>query len=297
VCTLALLTACQTDAEEGADSSAATTRAAGLSLTGSFGSAPTIAFPEAAPPEERQRVVLDEGTGSRVRKGQLVVVDYLGQFWDGEVFDETFSGDSPRGFTVEEGSFFPGFYESIAGARVGSRVLVVAPPPPEAIKEAGTFVFVIDVLAAYGPGATSEYDARPVDVDASVYVSGAPGRAPRIRIPAGLPETQRTSVTVLAEGTGAPVHAGLVVAHLTVVDWEGKPVTSTWREGAPVAALVGAETASPMLDTLAGVPLGSRVLVQVPAQERGGRTKPALVAVIDVLDQPSRDGAGSAAGS
>lgn len=260
-------------------------------VSGSYGTQPTMSFPSDRAPAQRQVEVLHEGTGDVVAPGDMVVLDYVGQFWDGEVFDDSFARAQPNGFAVTEGSFFPGFAESIAGAKENSRLVMVLPPPAEAMAGSGTLVFVIDVLQTYAKGAAGDPDAlrRPA-ADSPIIVSGELGSAPRLDLPPELPEPDHSSAVLLAQGHGAPVRAGLVVVQYTIVDWTGKLTRSTWAEGTPTSAVVGDEEGSELLSSLEGLPVGSRVLLQLPpprdAESKGG----AVAAVVDIVDQPIRAG-------
>ena len=261
---------------------------AGLGIEGSFGSAPILRFPDGRAPVSHRRAVVETGRGATVRTGDLLAIDYHGQFWAGEVFDDTFAKPHPSTFPVTEGSFFPRFSESVVGARVGDRLVVVVPPPPEAIKQAKTFVFVIDVIAAYRLSTPPTHGADPTGVKAPISVSGGPRQPPTVAIPEGLPEPTHPVTTVLARGRGAPVREGPVVLTITMVDWTGRLTMSSWKDGAPTSARIEQHSSSPMLDAIRGIPVGSRVLIQLPPQNRADKQDPAQAVVIDVIDQPRR---------
>jgi len=283
--TLLLLTGC-------GSGTATQPGASGLpTVSGTYGAQPTLAFADSEPPTQRRVEVLHEGAGEPVARGDLVVVDYLGQFWDGEVFDESFSREQPNGFSVTDKSFFPGFSESIVGVRTGSRVLMVMPPPEGAMEGSGTLVFVIDVVQAYDGDAGAKGAAvRGPSTETAITVTGKPGTRPDIKLPEELPPPERNSTVVLAEGNGEPVRDGLVVVQYTIVDWTGKVVQSTWEDGTPTSAVVGDEKQAGLLTSLEGVPVGSRVLVQLPPPKDAGAEAGAVAAVVDIIDQPTRNG-------
>ncbi|MBA2560308.1 MAG: FKBP-type peptidyl-prolyl cis-trans isomerase [Propionibacteriales bacterium] len=97
-----------------------------------------------------------KGNGPVVKKGQTIVVNYLGQVYpDGAVFDESYSGGQPVSFQL--GEVIPGWTKGLVGQTVGSRVILVVPSadgygaqgqgstiPPDA-----DLIFVIDLLQAY----------------------------------------------------------------------------------------------------------------------------------------------------
>jgi peptidylprolyl isomerase len=105
--------------------------------TGSFGDKPQITFPAGGAPEGLHVQVLSQGDGAEVAAGDNIVVHYLGQSWDGGVFDNSYD----RGATID----FP----------IGSRLLLSIPPelgygsrgvPQAGIGPGATLVFVVDIV-------------------------------------------------------------------------------------------------------------------------------------------------------
>ena len=98
-----------------------------------------------------------KGDGAKVEKGQTIVVDYLGQVFDGKKpFDESFSKE-PTSFQIGVGAVVPGWDKTLVGKKVGSRVVMAIPPedgygkkgnPQAGIKGDDTLYFVVDILAA-----------------------------------------------------------------------------------------------------------------------------------------------------
>ena len=104
-----------------------------------------------------------EGDGPEIEKGDLAVVNYLGQTWGGDKpFDGSYTekreplkvniaGAQGPGTAVIEG-----WYDALVGVPVGSRIVVEIPPAKgygkagqgETIKKDDILYFVIDVLAA-----------------------------------------------------------------------------------------------------------------------------------------------------
>ena len=122
-------------------------------------SAPTgLDFAGTPKPDDQLRSdYLIEGEGDPVEKGQTIVVDYLGQVFDGkQPFDESFSAQ-PTSFQIGVGGVVKGWDETLVGAPVGSRVIMALPPKfgygekgneQAGIKGTDTLYFVVDVLAA-----------------------------------------------------------------------------------------------------------------------------------------------------
>ena len=77
---------------------------------------------------------------------------------------------------------------------------------------------------------------------------------------------------MLATGTGAPVALGTVLVQYTAVTWTGESAGTTWPGDDPATSGTGPQELPVATDGpfagLVGVPLGSRVLVQVPGPDR-----------------------------
>lgn len=127
-----------------------------VTVTGDFGTKPTLAFDGAAASPELQVEVLHEGDGPVVQSGNVVSCDYLGQIWNGNIFDNSYDRGQPLTFQVGVGMVIEGWDEGLIGQRVGSRVLLSIPPDlgygPAGVPQAGiggedTLVFVTDIVA------------------------------------------------------------------------------------------------------------------------------------------------------
>jgi len=274
--------------------------------SGTFGQKPTIIFPAGDPPPSLQRVILSEGTGPAVQKGDWVITNYLGQVWARTVFDNSYDKNKSAAFQIGIGKVVPGWDTGLVGVPVGSRVLLSLPPADgygaagkasAGIAGSDTLVFVVDVLQTVAPTAGGQTDATPQPAPANApQVAGALGVAPTLTVPAGLPEPTTPTVTVLATGTGAPVKSGQVLAQFVAVTWAGAAAGTTWPDAPPSTS--GKPNPGPQLLTVApgkqfagliGVPLGSRVLVQLPASKNAttGKPVPATASVLDLLAQAS----------
>ena len=110
-------------------------------------------------PSDRLRIApLVQGDGATVEKGQTIVVNYLGQVYDGEApFDSSFARGEPTSFQIGTGAVVKGWDQALVGRAVGSRVLLSVPPDlgygEEGNKDAGikgtdTLYFLVDILAA-----------------------------------------------------------------------------------------------------------------------------------------------------
>lgn len=98
------------------------------------------------------------GNGPKVKKGQTIYVNYLGQVYGGKKpFDASYPRDTPFSFPVGAGQVVTGWDEGLEGIPVGSRVILAIPPdkgygtegnPQAGIKGTDTLYFVVDVLGA-----------------------------------------------------------------------------------------------------------------------------------------------------
>ena len=124
-------------------------------VSGGFGDKPTLTFPEGGAPSGLQVQVLTEGTGPVVEAGRTIVVNYLGQTWDGHVFDNSYDRGATIDFPIGVGAVIGGWDRGLVGRNVGDRVLLSCPPehgygmrgvPQAGIAGGDTLVFVVDVV-------------------------------------------------------------------------------------------------------------------------------------------------------
>jgi peptidylprolyl isomerase len=122
-------------------------------------SKPVVSIPKSAPPSKLSVTPLIQGSGPAVAKGQELVVQYVGEIWaSGKEFDSSWRRGEPAAFTVGVGQLIAAWDTALVGVKVGSRVMIVAPPasaygsagqPSAGISGTDTLVFVVDVLGAY----------------------------------------------------------------------------------------------------------------------------------------------------
>jgi peptidylprolyl isomerase len=155
------------------------------------------------------------------------------------------------------------------------------------IKGTDTLVFVVDVIASYGKDATKADETSTAVTGLSPKlpkVEGAQGVAPKVTVAKGTTPPKAPSVTVIAKGTGKPLAKGkLAIVQYTAVNYAGEPLDSTWDAGVPRAFGIGIEGQATPFDELAGVPVGSRVLLLLPAQQGGDPKKDSVAVAIDIL--------------
>jgi|SRR3989344_2868824 len=71
--------------------------------------------------------IISEGTGSGVRSGDTVSVDYRGFFTNGTVFDESYKRGQPFLFIVGAGNVIAGWDEGLLGMKVGEKRRLTIP--------------------------------------------------------------------------------------------------------------------------------------------------------------------------
>jgi peptidylprolyl isomerase len=271
-------------------------------VSGEYGDKPKIKAEKGVKAGKKlQTDVLEEGDGPKVKKGDLLVADYLGQIYtSGKVFDNSYDRGSPAGFPIGIGQVIPGWDKALVGTKAGSRVLLVVPPKlgygtkgnqQAGIKGTDSLVFVVDVIASYAKDAAGEAKATPVgDLPKGLpRVSGPLGEKPEVAVAKGTKPPTKAAATTLAKGDGPAVEKGkLAIVHFDAVSWAGQSIQDSWKTG-PQGVAVGSQQPSPF-DLLAGVPVGSRVLLTLPAQPAPDGSKPdpakeSLAVVVDVLAQ------------
>jgi peptidylprolyl isomerase len=293
IAVLAFATAC------GGSSSNGTSGASGQlpTVAGSFGSKPTITFPKGKPSATLQKSLLTTGTGPVVKSGDLLIVNYLGQVWRGAVFDNSYDRHVATGFPIGTGKVIKGWDTTLVGLHAGSRALLVIPPDQgygaagnaqAGIKGTDTLVFVVDVLESYPPKVGGDAHGTPVSVPKGLpKVGGALGKQPTVTVPKGTALPRSLHTYALARGHGAVVKPGLLVVQYAAVDWTGQDAGSTWKEGSgsPAATPIGDPSNPGPFDGLVGLPVGSRVLIVVPAKA-GSPGSSADAVAVDIIAQP-----------
>jgi peptidylprolyl isomerase len=262
-------------------------------ITGHYGDKPKVKIAKGIKPSKKLKsTILKKGTGPKVLKGDLLVADYLGSnYRTKKVFDNSYDRKAPSAFTIGVGKVVTGWDKTLVGVHVGSRVLMVLPPKygygkagnaQAGIKGTDSLIFVVDVIARYAPDATTPAPTPVASVPKGLpTVSGAWGVEPKVTLAKGTVPPKAPVATVLAAGTGPKVLKGhLLVVQYSAVSWDGKPLGKTWGAGGPQALPTS------ISDLLAGEPVGSRVLLDLPPQQTGGdATKDSVAVVIDIIGQ------------
>ncbi|MFD9125740.1 FKBP-type peptidyl-prolyl cis-trans isomerase [Kitasatospora sp. NPDC059571] len=273
-------------------------------VTGDFGSKATITIPSGQPSGQFVVATVSEGDGPTVAKGDWVTVNYTAKDWTTgkDVSSSYDSGGKPQLYQAGIGQLVPAFDQSVIGKKVGSRILVVAPPAAgfgssgntsAGVGANDTVVFVLDLVESIAPDATVTGDVtQPPATAPQVKQNGK--QAPTITIPAGQSPPTELQTYVLIKGDGKPVQAGqqLLVQYTGVLWADGKQFDSSYNHGGAQALQVGTGSLIKGWDQgLVGQTVGSQVMLVVPPSlgygDKASGPVPAnstLVFVIDILE-------------
>ena len=260
------------------------TAAALPAATGDFGKAAVITPAAGSTPSDTFATkTLVKGTGATLANGQLAVVNYTVYNWSQKkALGNTYASSSqavtePQSVQLGASSALPAWSTALTGAKVGSRIEVVA-PPAEAFGTAGNsqagvnptdvLVFVLDVVGGY-PANANITGTMGAQTDASLpKVAGEPGSGnPTVTIPKGVTPPTGLVTNVLIKGSGAAVAKGqTLLMQYTGVDWNtGKTFDSSFSRQTAFTTAIGEGTVIPGWDQgLVGKHIGDRVLLVIP---------------------------------
>ncbi|MGF1428748.1 FKBP-type peptidyl-prolyl cis-trans isomerase [Kitasatospora sp. LaBMicrA B282] len=272
-------------------------------VSGDFGKKATITL-SGQPSGQFVVSTVSEGEGATVAKTDWVTVNYTAKDWtSGKDLPSSYDANTkPQLYQAGIGQLVPAFDQSVVGKKVGSRVLVVAPPSAAfgstgnsqiGVGKDETVVFVLDIMAAVPQDSVVTGTVTPPPAN-QPQVKDNGKAAPTITVPAGVPAPTSLQTTVLVKGDGKPVQSGqtVLVQYTGVLYSNGQQFDSSWSHGGAQALQVGTGSVIAGWDQgLVGQPVGSRVLLVIPPSLGYGATAqsgiPAnstLVFVIDILE-------------
>ena len=290
---LSLLSGCSSAAS---DASAPEVKGKFPAVTGELGETPQMQAGSGKAPTSLQVRVLHEGDGRPVTVKDQVLMDTLGNLWDGKTVMSTFRiGDSAQGYAMSE--VIPGWKQALIGKKLRSRVQITVPPQlgfqgeaAERIPANSTMVFVIDLISAMDLSDVSALkQAKKIDksfdkLPKGLKISGAPGTQPQISIDPALPAPKTKQVIMLYQGKGPKLEPDdFPGVHLTAASYEDgtwSTVSSSWPSGKMVSTPSTVQTTPQFL----GVPVGSRMVMIDPAEgeRQGSKAHPARIAIYDI---------------
>ncbi len=243
----------------------------GISITGDLGKIPEVDWKgqfEAKKPETK---VLIEGDGENIADGDKVEVNvWIGNGWTQKEAYTTYEKDgAPETFTVDD-QLSPVFKDALLGRTIGSRVAVVAPAtdvfgeggnPQMDIGNQDSVVVVLDLMEMFEP-------PKPTDVGANRMPKVVEEKGDPVSLDfSGLPEPKVDGDLlrhVIKEGNGeALTETSTVTADYLGMVYKGKkPFDESFSAEPAEFSLTG--VVQGWTYGLAGIKVGSRVLLQIP---------------------------------
>lgn len=284
------LAGCSSSGDDGVSASPTIGDISLISVGASETLAPSITWPKGLEFPQAQSMVAWQGKGAPLVDGQPLLLDLYVQSLDtGAVLKNTYDG-LPQAFLLAPELLGTDLYNILLTARVGTRVLSVAPSENKFADEP-SIVIVIDVLADTAVG--EELPEKP----GVPRVEAEPGAEPEVILTEGEALPVDLSISTLIRGQGEQIVPGsFIVAQFTAVyttagtkdekTWEAGDIRqSTWPpEQAPFEGQVGKGKLLRAWDEgLIDQTAGSRVMLVVP-EEWGYPGEGTIVYVIDILD-------------
>ena len=272
---------------------------------GGFGSKATITIPEGQQPSGQFVVnTVTDGERSTVNKGDWVTVNYTAKDWTtGKDLSSSYDDNGkPQLYQAGSGQLVPALDQSVIDKKVGTRLLVVAPPAAAfgeqgsnqlGVNKGDTVVFVLDIMESVPQD--SVLTGNMTQAAATLPQVKDNGKAPvGITVPAGVATPADLQQAVLIKGEGKQVKSGqtLVLQYTGVLWSNGQQFDSSWTHGGAQAVQIGTGSVIEGWDKgLVGQNVGSRVLLVVPPalaykDQAQGSVPPnsTLVFVIDILE-------------
>ena len=284
-------------------------------VTGAVGQKAQITLPAGVTaPSSLETKTLVQGNGAALAGGQLAAVNYTVMNWTGaKALGDTYSQDGgktpnqPQVVALGSGSLLPAWNTALTGARIGSRIEVVAPPsaafgsqgnPNNGVGPNDDLVFVLDVVGGYQANADITGKQAAQAGAGLPAVTGDPGSgAPTVAIPKSAPPKTLVSDTLI-HGTGETVATGhTLLMQYTGVDWNtGKNFDASYKRNQAFSTVIGGGKVIKGWDQgLIGKHVGDRVLLVIPPElgygPSGGQAdagigkNDTLVFVVDVVDE------------
>lgn len=303
------LAACAVLAGCGSSGSPAANPNGAVKVSGAFGKAPKVSIPAEKASGKLVISTPIKGTGAVLKTGNWTLANVELYKWSGtkHTLDYSTYSSGPQMIPAQMG--LPGLATAFNGARMGSRIVAVLPPKygygangesQLQISGTDTLVWVIDVLQQYSGTQTASGTQVSTGGGKLPSVTAKTGQAPVVSVPKNTPPT-KLSVTTLIKGSGPKLANGdTVVTQYVGVNWRtGKVFGASWPSAQDAAGQllsfqVGGQQVLPGLSNgLAGVPVGSRVMVVIPPAlgygptggqaSAGIKKNDTLVFVVDVL--------------
>lgn len=279
---------------------------AGLTVSGDFGSVPTVKVDPAVEVDKPVTEVITEGDGEPVKVGSKAMLHlYTANGKTGKKLGTTYDAGKPASVPMDEAQIFPALVKALDGKPSGSRIAVAdtvkdlygdAGTEQTGLKATDTLVFVIDVLSATPATVLDGPEGTEVDPPADAPTIEQSGdRISRLTW-AGTPEkpSDKLQVIPLVEGEGKPIDGAKIVTlnYIGQVYGAAKPFNNSYEQE-PATFDIGVGGVIPGWDKgLEGQRVGSRVMLIIPPDQGYGKAgnpaikvtgKTTMVFVVDVL--------------
>ncbi|MFJ1705084.1 FKBP-type peptidyl-prolyl cis-trans isomerase [Kitasatospora sp. NPDC088346] len=272
-------------------------------VTGEFGKKATIELPKEASDGTFVVKELIPGTGAKVDKSNWVTADFTAMNWStGKEIQGSYEGGKPQLFQADGGQLIPALDAAVTGHKVGTRLLVVA-PPAAAFRDQGSqgmgvgptdnLVFVIDIRNANAQDAVVSGDVIAPPSDFPKVKDNGKKAAEITPVPGAADPTELKSA-VLIQGKGRKVETGegVLVQYTGALFKDGKKFDSSLDRGQAFTFVTGGGNVIEGWDKgLVGQTIGSRVELVIPAAlaykdqaKEGIPANSTLVFVVDILD-------------
>jgi FKBP-type peptidyl-prolyl cis-trans isomerase len=309
------LAACAALAGCGSSGGPAADPNAAVKVSGAFDKAPKVTIPAEKAGSKLVFSTPIKGTGAVLASGDSALANVALYKWSGtkhSLVDSTYA-TGPQIIPAQMG--LVGLTDALKGARMGSRIVAVLPPKygygssgQSSLQISGTdtVVWVIDLLQQYT--ATQSASGTQVSTGGGKLpsVTAKTGQAPVVSVPKNTTPPKKLSVTTLIKGSGPALAKGdTVVTQYVGVNWRtDKVFGASWPSSEDAAGQLlsfqvgGTEVLPGLSDALAGIPVGSRVMVVIPPalgygpeggqSSAGIKKNDTLVFIVDVLgSQPA----------
>lgn len=270
-----------------------------ITVTGKFGSDPTVTFSTPLKVTGTERTVLITGKGAKTTSGQnlgLGLAAYNGTTGKAIAPSEGFGSSAPVTAKIDPKSFLPGFVSAADCLPVGSRAVVTTTAEGAfgsgyaqlGVKKTDPIVIVTDVRSVPVMRATGKAVTPPAGFPA-VKLDAKTGE-PTITIPKSAAPSE-TKIGLLKQGAGETVQPGdtVTVQYKGVLWRNGQAFDSSWSRGEPASfqttgVVVGFKKA------LEGQKVGSQVIAIIPPADGYGsagngdiKGTDTIVFVVDIL--------------
>ena len=265
---------------------------AGVTWTSGTTDKPVLEFDSPLAISATEVRVVNQGAGDAIGQGDIITINFV--VVNAETGDEQFSSwdaGVPESLPLGSADLDPIIRDAMLGQQVGVQFLYASPGSVDPTTGMATSVLmaviVIDVTSVLDRAQGEEVEPAEGLPTVQLDATGSPS----IVIPDGEPPAELVS-QILIQGEGPALTEGQsMTAHYTGWLWDGEPFDSSWARTMPLDITVAPGfVIQGWVDGLVGVPVGSQVLLIIPAELAYGDTGQGsippgatLVFVVDIL--------------